>query len=289
MTTLRPCDSPSGPSSPPVSSARWPGGRNGGDHGPSAGVGAECGIMESKRKRALASRFDRPMTDGYWAMMELRNAYLGQPTPALDWPQPHLGDPLCESERAILDHVRGAERLLDVGAGDLRTQTRLQAAGFSGEYHTTDRSPEFEYTYQELADVPDRSYDAVLVLEVIEHIPLADFDAFMDQVLRVLKPGGKLVISTPNAGYVGTIWEADMTHVHAYRLQDLAAYLHLRGVPSTVYRVAWRSPVSSFKERLRVPLWKALTRWVLQLDYARGTLVLGTREAPLATATTQSA
>lgn len=43
------------------------------------------------------------------------------------------------------------------------------------------------------------SFDAVLALEIIEHV--AHPDEFLKQVARLVKPGGLLVLSTPNGGY----------------------------------------------------------------------------------------
>jgi SAM-dependent methyltransferase len=45
-------------------------------------------------------------------------------------------------------------------------------------------------------DVEDQSVDAVVSCQVLEHIP--DVDHVMSECRRVLKPGGKLLISTPN-------------------------------------------------------------------------------------------
>lgn len=42
-------------------------------------------------------------------------------------------------------------------------------------------------------------YDAVIALEVIEHV--AHPDRFVANAAQLLKPGGKLVLSTPNGGY----------------------------------------------------------------------------------------
>lgn len=44
--------------------------------------------------------------------------------------------------------------------------------------------------------VPDRSYDVYVSLETIEHIE--NDRAFLSEAARVLKPGGKLICSTPN-------------------------------------------------------------------------------------------
>lgn len=43
----------------------------------------------------------------------------------------------------------------------------------------------------------DGSFDAVVSFETIEHI--ADDEAFLSELARVLRPGGQLILSTPNA------------------------------------------------------------------------------------------
>lgn len=61
---------------------------------------------------------------------------------------------------------------------------------------------EFGYTTLnvELSDYPwaDGTFDTVLFCEVLEHIVVDPFQCF-PKLLRVLKPGGRLVITTPNA------------------------------------------------------------------------------------------
>ena len=58
----------------------------------------------------------------------------------------------------------------------------------------------------ELADagLPDAGFDLVTVRHVIEHI--ADPASFVAEIVRVLKPGGMLVIKTPNAEALGRRW-----------------------------------------------------------------------------------
>lgn len=49
-----------------------------------------------------------------------------------------------------------------------------------------------------LKDIPDSTFDAVLFFEIIEHIAFNPV-LMWKEIYRVLKPGGKLFISTPNS------------------------------------------------------------------------------------------
>ena len=53
---------------------------------------------------------------------------------------------------------------------------------------------------QGLRGVADASFDAVTSLEVIEHIVTAEL--LLSEMTRVLKPGGALILSTPNFGFI---------------------------------------------------------------------------------------
>jgi 2-polyprenyl-3-methyl-5-hydroxy-6-metoxy-1,4-benzoquinol methylase len=53
-----------------------------------------------------------------------------------------------------------------------------------------------EQDLEEPFDMPDQSFDAVHACEIIEH--LYDTEGFLREIHRVLVPGGKLVVSTPN-------------------------------------------------------------------------------------------
>lgn len=45
---------------------------------------------------------------------------------------------------------------------------------------------------------PDATFDAVGALQVIEHLYARDTDPFLAEIVRVLKPGGLLYVTTPN-------------------------------------------------------------------------------------------
>jgi len=57
-----------------------------------------------------------------------------------------------------------------------------------------------------LADLKDDSIDMVLFCEIIEHLSFNPIP-FWKQVYRVLKPGGRIIITTPNAFYHRSVSE----------------------------------------------------------------------------------
>lgn len=72
--------------------------------------------------------------------------------------------------------------------------------------------------------LPSASFDGVISVEVIEHVP--DDDAFVRQIARVLKPGGWVYLTTPNGDYItneGPTRNPD--HVRHYHRSELATLL----------------------------------------------------------------
>jgi SAM-dependent methyltransferase len=87
---------------------------------------------------------------------------------------------------------------LDLSAGDGQSSELLKARGWrviSTEYHT--RKPGWVAADLDHA-LPFKSarFDLVTMLEVIEH--LADIPHAIEEIARVLKPGGVAIITTPN-------------------------------------------------------------------------------------------
>ncbi|MFN2507008.1 MAG: class I SAM-dependent methyltransferase [Acidimicrobiales bacterium] len=47
-------------------------------------------------------------------------------------------------------------------------------------------------------DIPDSSYDAVFLIEAIEHLLDDDLQATLTELHRIVRPGGVLIVTTPN-------------------------------------------------------------------------------------------
>ncbi len=81
-------------------------------------------------------------------------------------------------------------RALDIDAGDVATlQTTARAAGFDNLEATVEDAFAFR---------TDRQFDIAVASEVLEHV--LDPDALVANIARHLKPGGLLLVTTPN-GY----------------------------------------------------------------------------------------
>jgi len=210
-----------------------------------------------------------PAYETYWKRKEL----LKRSYPAFPVRRWWETDGLCEIEREYYGAIRGAASLLDVGAGDLRVMRKLQGAGFAGEYHTQDIGDGGPYTYGDLSEVP-RAYDAILCLDVLEHLPLAEGIALLHRMLALLSHGGALVIQTPNAAYIPEPRSWDMTHVHTYNLADLWAFFMVEGMEVQGFRVVLGPERDSPLEAARSAIVAYMKRKILGCDFANNVAII---------------
>lgn len=95
------------------------------------------------------------------------------------------------------------QNILDLGAGHGAFSQKLFNLGYN--VSACDLFPEiFEFTEItcQKADItktlpyPDNTFDIIIAIEVIEHI--SDHEMFFSEASRILKPDGKLYVTTPN-------------------------------------------------------------------------------------------
>jgi len=210
--------------------------------------------------------------------------------------QPNLGGPaedtwdvvrVLSGKLAEQIDFRG-ERYLDVGCGNGAftiglgrdfsevygidvEETRL--AEFHQKVEARDlRNYTVQSTSAEAMDFPDNYFDVVTAIEVIEHIP--DLQAALDEIHRVLKPGGAFGITCPNRLFpfeTHGIWWRGEEKGGRYPLLPYIPPLHNRFALARVF-------TANDLQRLLLP--RGFSR--LSLDYAYPTFERGNRLGRLA-------
>lgn len=131
-------------------------------------------------------------------------------------------------------------RVLETAAGSGAFAKRLRNLGFNVEacdlYPDQFRVPEIPVKFADLSDrlpYDDASFEFLSCLEGIEH--LEDQFAFVRECWRVLKPGGRLVLSTPNILGLASRWRYFWTGffplatkpMNEYRKAPVHDHIHL--------------------------------------------------------------
>ena len=122
-----------------------------------------------------------------------------------------------------------------------------------------------------LAEQADASLDVVVAFDAIEHFTRDELLPFVDQVHRVLKPGGRWIIHVPNgeSPFGGRMRYGDLTHEIAFTRTSLAQLLLSSGFADL--RCFEDTPVvQGAKSAVRWLLWKSF-RGLLRLYIAAET------------------
>lgn len=172
----------------------------------------------------------------------------------------------------LLAAVPARGRVLEVGAGQRKIEALLKKHRPAVRYESFDIDPHGEHDYRDWSEVPG-GYDCVLALEVIEHLPLAEIPDWLAQLAAVLKPGGRLVLSTPNTFYPPA-YLRDATHCTPLCYDELAGLVTGAGLAvQHIYRV-YNDPLPRMLLRRFVFGW--LFR-LLGLDFARQIALIAQR------------
>lgn len=141
-----------------------------------------------------------------------------------------------KSYEAILDEVKG-KTVLDFGCGEgygakILSQSAQQVTGIDISQEAIEQakikypSPNVSFKHIKTSNdiitiLGENSFDIVISYQVIEHIH--DATAYLEQIKKVLKPQGRLYLTTPNANFRLLFFQKpwNQFHVREYTYESL--------------------------------------------------------------------
>jgi cyclopropane fatty-acyl-phospholipid synthase-like methyltransferase len=115
--------------------------------------------------------------------------------------------------------------------------------------------------FETIKNIPDNSLDAIVTIDVIEHLTKSELIDFSDEVYRVLNKGGRWITHQPNAAspFFGRIRYGDLTHENAFTSASIYQLMSYSGFESIhCYEDV---PLShGFKSKIRLIFWHVLRK-----------------------------
>ncbi len=142
----------------------------------------------------------------------------------------------------LMEGVRPGDRVLDVGCGDgyftaVLAEIGARPVGADVAEAALERARERHAEGDYVRILPhgpwpfgDAAFDVVWAGEVLEHV--ADTERWLNEARRVLRPGGTLLITTPNVGALRRLRAAPDPrgqHLRFYTRRSLRELLHDMG------------------------------------------------------------
>ncbi len=114
-----------------------------------------------------------------------------------------------------------------------------------------------------LQAMSDASMGLIVAFDLIEHLTKVELISFLDQIRRVLKKNGKIILHTPNAAsiFCGRVRYGDFTHEQAFTSTSIAQVLHVCGFRD-VSCYEDLPVIHGVKSFLRFFLWKCIRQFL---------------------------
>ncbi len=168
-------------------------------------------------------------------------------------------------------------KILDIGCGYGRYLMALDLAGYGNVYGIDVSEEQIAYAQDRLGlrncactdaleFLGDQSgtYDAILLLDVMEHLDVGYAIDLCRAVHRALKPNGIFVVQVPNAlSPLCPHLYADVTHQRAFTTDSVEQMLRIGGFDNFRHS-ATPTPVHGLKSLVRRAVWEAIINPLLK-------------------------
>ncbi len=179
---------------------------------------------------------------------------------------------LLKAYVAVLHYIKGS--VLELGCGEGRGVELLmeQAEDFTGLDKIqevidklTAKYPNATFkqaVFPPFSDIADNTYDTIVSFQVIEHIK--DDKLYLQEIQRVLKPGGRAILSTPNIKMTLT---RNPWHEREYTADELKKLAQNYFSDVDMKGIAGNDKIMEYHNRNRASVQK-ITRWdIFNLQY----------------------
>ncbi|MBM4348315.1 MAG: methyltransferase domain-containing protein [Deltaproteobacteria bacterium] len=136
----------------------------------------------------------------------------------------------------ILKYLEDGEAVLEIGAFNRELGERIKKHRPRIQYKSMDIDPTYSHDYASLEEIKE-TFDMILLFEVIEHLSREKGKGLVNKICEILKPGGKVILTTPNVYTPGQYWK-DVSHETPYHYEELGGLFLSEGFESIeMYRL----------------------------------------------------
>lgn len=172
--------------------------------------------------------------------------------------------------KPLIEFLRPGMKVLDIGANNRSLKEFMDhELDFGAPYKSMDIDRSHKHDFYTLEEI-NEEFHAIACFEVVEHMTAGMALHLFEHAYRLLRPAGRLFVSTPNVYHPMSFW-SDATHITPFRFRHLAGWMATAG-----FERFWGYRVCNltWKKRWRYWRYRGLLR-LLNLDFAPGIIVVG--------------
>lgn len=136
----------------------------------------------------------------------------------------------------VKDHAENNLEWLEIGAGNRALKKTIESNSSNSSYKSYDIDQRNYHDFYELDQISGQ-YDRICMFEIIEHVSIEEASSILQKCRNLIKPNGKLIVSTPNI-YYPPAFLRDVTHITSWSYDELGGFLQVNNFSvDNIYRM----------------------------------------------------